>query len=200
MCVFSQDDKYLLCSGVDTRIKQFDVRTWRSSPTRFPLREPVHEERYRRSTYLASSKYFVTGATEESHVHVMSVEGANMGVVDFRGLVCSDPASNENVSGERLAGSARTCLQVPRLFSCGPHAQHLGAVKRDVSRESLVRGVVKLQDSNPDATSPPSNHEFVQSIRAHPTQKNRVGVLLSLTQGEQSYVALVDLDSRRYGR
>lgn len=193
MCVFSQDDKYLLCSGVDTRIKQFEVQTWRSSPTSFPLREPVHEERYRRSTYLASSKYFVTGATEESHVHVMSVEGANMGVVDFRGLVCGDSAGIEHFSGERLVGEGRRRLRVQRAQPCG-------AAKRDLNRANLVRGVVKIQNSGPDATAPSSNHEFVQSIRAHPTQKNRVGVLLSLTQGEHSYVAMVDLDPYRYGR
>jgi len=84
MCCFSPDDRHFLCSGVDTRLTQFEVPSWRQMPQRMPLREPLHEERYRRSAYLAGGQHIVTAATEESHVHLLSVQGRKIGVVDFR--------------------------------------------------------------------------------------------------------------------
>jgi len=67
------------------------------------------------------------------------------------------------------------------------------------TQPQLVQGNIELDDADPSGGSSRKNHEFVQSIRTHPTLKNRVGVLLTLTQGEQSYIALVDLDNRALG-
>jgi len=86
MCCFSPDDTRLLCSGVDTRIMQVEVPSWRQTPTRFPLRDPVHQDRYRRSIYMSSGQHIVTAATEEAHMQLLSVEGTNLGTVDFRDL------------------------------------------------------------------------------------------------------------------
>jgi len=87
MCDFSPDDTRLLCSGLDTRVMQFDVRTWRQVPQKIPLRDPVYADRFRRSIYLTSGRHFVTAATEETHLNVMSVEGENRGTVDFKDTV-----------------------------------------------------------------------------------------------------------------
>eukprot|EP00434_Breviolum_minutum_P017588 symbB.v1.2.015525.t1/scaffold1152.1/size135547/15 len=81
MCTFSPDDRFFLSSGVDTRMTQFEVSTWES--TSMALRKPIHKERYRRSAYLANSKVIVSGSTEESHVHLLSVHGRKLGCVDF---------------------------------------------------------------------------------------------------------------------
>jgi hypothetical protein len=248
MCVFSPDDRHVLCSGVDTRILQFEVRSWRQTPAQFPLRDPVHRERYRRSTYLADSRHFVTAATEESHMHLVGVDGQKHGVVDFRGVIqewsqqgqgqggATGFPVNHNSGAGLNAGSAAFdgtgatvqevaagvampfCLQVPRLaaqlesrlltsrapwlFSprrgSGPNLQACRSGKQEIRSSAhhphLVQGSVQLDDADPEGGSSRNNHEFVQSIRSHPTVKNRVGVLLSLTQGEQSYVSLVDLD------
>lgn len=87
MVAFSPDDKYLLSSGVDTRITQWELPSFRQSPEFFPLRPAMHQDRYRRSMYLADSKRIVSTATDESHLHVISVHGKKLGVVDFRGLL-----------------------------------------------------------------------------------------------------------------
>jgi len=81
MCTFSPDDRYFLASGVDTRMTQFEVATWESRS--MPLRKAIHQGRYRRSAYLANSKFIVTGSTEESHVHLLSVTGRKLECVDF---------------------------------------------------------------------------------------------------------------------
>mmetsp|Transcript_56998 Transcript_56998/g.149969 ORF Transcript_56998/g.149969 Transcript_56998/m.149969 type:complete len:167 (+) Transcript_56998:85-585(+) len=112
----------------------------------------------------------------------------------------------------RLAGSmqahiaGRRCGLVPWPFGHVANHQSVGRgcagireydrAKGGLARPELVTGYVQLDDADPNGGSTRNNHEFVQSIRTHPTIKTRVGVLLSLTQGEQSYVALVDLDPR----
>jgi len=226
MCVFSPDDKHVLCSGVDTRIMQFEVPSWRPTPEHFPLREPLHRERYRRSTYLATGSHFVTAATEESHMHVMSVDGKKLGVVDFRGVVQEwADSSVPNVVG-RSVPPEPCCLQVPRLamqlesrilaarapwpFASPQHRSATSCQEQERSagpgvcsvgqpHQELVQGNVQLDDADPNGGSSRNNHEFIQSIRTHPMVKNRVGVLLSLTQAEQSYVAIVDIDPHSIG-
>eukprot|EP00441_Pelagodinium_beii_P045410 CAMPEP_0197620652 /NCGR_PEP_ID=MMETSP1338-20131121/1448_1 /TAXON_ID=43686 ORGANISM="Pelagodinium beii, Strain RCC1491" /NCGR_SAMPLE_ID=MMETSP1338 /ASSEMBLY_ACC=CAM_ASM_000754 /LENGTH=819 /DNA_ID=CAMNT_0043189899 /DNA_START=128 /DNA_END=2587 /DNA_ORIENTATION=+ len=84
MCQFSPDDRHFLCSGIDTQLVQFEVSSWQQMPLQMPLRPSVHQDRYRRSAYLASGQHFLTAATEESHVHVMSTQGEKLGVIDFR--------------------------------------------------------------------------------------------------------------------
>jgi hypothetical protein len=243
MCVFSPDDRHVLCSGVDTRILQFEVRSWRQTPSQFPLRGAVHRERYRRSTYLANSRHFVTAATEESHMHLLGVDGQKHGVVDFRGVIQewthgASGLNAPNLQGNGVSfqghggndGSALSahhevqpppqvplCLQAitasapsrllagrtPWIFSSQRGAnlwqaprsgRHDARNGNGAKNQHLVQGSVQLDDADPEGGSSRNNHEFVQSIRSHPTITNRVGVLLSLTQGEQSYVSLVDLD------
>mmetsp|Transcript_83045 Transcript_83045/g.201253 ORF Transcript_83045/g.201253 Transcript_83045/m.201253 type:complete len:954 (+) Transcript_83045:63-2924(+) len=223
MCMFSPDDKYMLCSGVDTRIMQFEVPSWRQTPDHFPMREPVHRERYRRSMYLATGRHFVTAATEESHMHLMTVDGRKLGVVDFRGVVQQWPETKGHTTGSRGLTAETCCLQVPRLAMqlesgiCSARMpshvtathrwglagrEHTASLPHAVGypNESLVQGTVQLDDADPNGGSSRNNHEFIQSIRTHPSVKNRVGVLLSLTQAEQSYVAVVDMDPRTLGQ
>merc|ERR1719230_1802829 len=98
MCTFSPDDRRLLCSGaesVDTgtqggSIVQFELPSFRQAPQSFPVR-PAAPSRahYRRSFFFFGGGNFVTTATPESHVRVLSAEGSNLGVVDFRGLLSS---------------------------------------------------------------------------------------------------------------
>lgn len=166
MCVFDPEDRHLLCSGVDTRLRQYEVPTWNETPTSFPLRPPLHRERYRRATYLAGGRYIATAATEESHMHLLTTEGGNLGVLDFKGVL------------ERL----------PQASLLAAAAQRRPLPSR---RQRLVSGTVRLTD---EESSGAGDHEFVQSLRTHPLIKNRIGVLLSRTQSDQSYVAMVDID------
>lgn len=166
MCVFDPDDQYLLCSGVDTRLRQYEVSTWEESPTRFPLRPPMHHERYRRATYLAGGRYIATAATEESHMHLLTVEGASLGVLDFKGVLDMMPQAS--------------------LLTAAMKRRTLNG-----RRQRLVSGTVRLNDEESLGSS---DHEFVQSVRTHPMIKHRIGVLLSRTQSDQSYVAMVDID------
>jgi len=206
MCVFSPDDKHLLCSGVDTRLCQFEVPSWRQTPEKFPLREPTFRERYRRSTYLASGQHFVTAATEESHFHLLSVKGKKHGVVDFRGLIrqWSDSCEEYRPGENRLIATAdarrHTLLQPPAPEARSPWSFMWGTGAQQAARQvvtappQLVHGTVQLDASGPGQSSTPRNFEFVQSIRTHPTIQNRVGVLLSHSQVEQSFIALVDME------
>lgn len=213
MCVFSPDDRYVLCSGVDTRIKQYEVPSWRQTPEHFPMRKPVHRERYRRSTYLANSRHFVTAATEESHMHLLSVDGRKLGAVDFRGVVqawntkTSDELSfllnpnclqarngsmlpqSSSAASEQWARSWRRCsantsfLSSPNWAAGGAQPKAPRYQDLEPPTAQLRRGSVQLDDADPNGGSSRNNHEFVQSIRTHPAITHRVGVLLSLTQG-----------------
>lgn len=212
MCVFSPDDKFLLCSGVDTRLKQFEVPSWAQTPESFPLRQPLHEERYRRSTYLSNSRYIVTGATEESHLHVMNTQGVNLGVVNLRGVVSTTAEAQEfrrevsrQASPVRSASSFASRLESWRrasFFPTGPQASITALSRRGscLSRHSgsgLVTGHVYMRDL--ESREGRGASEFIQSIRTHPTCRTRVGVLLAHMNGERSHVALVDLDPQRFG-
>lgn len=220
MCVFSPDDRHVLCSGVDTRLLQFEVPSWRQSPS-FPFRPPVHRERYRRAMYLANGQHFVTAATEESHMHIMSLTGKKLGVIDFRGVVQGWAATHRPA---QLQAAEHGCLpQDQRVAAVSPLESRLRiahppwrvpfvslrsheeitqtfpgqACQTDGTRRpQLLQGMVRLDDADPNGGSSRNNHEFIQSVRAHPVIINRVAVLLSLSQGEQSYIALVDMDKR----
>eukprot|EP00929_Paragymnodinium_shiwhaense_P028266 TRINITY_DN16422_c0_g1_i1.p1 TRINITY_DN16422_c0_g1~~TRINITY_DN16422_c0_g1_i1.p1 ORF type:complete len:939 (+),score=103.11 TRINITY_DN16422_c0_g1_i1:83-2899(+) len=214
MCVFSPDDRHLLCSGVDTRIAQFEVPTWRQTPGSFELREPVHQDRYRRSTYLANGQYIVTAATEESHLHLLTADGHKAGVVDFRGVVqrwtkkaalSAAQARFEGSTGPTLQRRMRSC-PFGTLLDWAGSWQKPKAVKSSTctatksaagGAQHLIQGSVHLDDADLDSGSTRRHHEFVQSIRTHPQIATRIGVLLSFAEGEQSYVSVVDIDPKR---
>lgn len=211
MCVFSPDDRHLLCSGIDTRLVQFEVPSWRRSPDHFELREPVHQCRYRRSMYLMGSPYIVTAATEESHLRLMSVHtGKNLGVVDFRGIIRRHLSPTAMVSNMLHANASRVVAsfgaRMPWRWSCGPpRPQENRSNACCWASDILVRGEVKLEESSvtPAPTSVESGREFVQSIRPHPVVKNRIGVLFCFAHGEpqvkESCVAFVNVEPRSLG-
>jgi len=204
MCAFSPDDKYLLCSGVDTRITQFEVPSWRRSPEKFPLPNPIQRERYRRSMYLSSSQAFITAATEESHMHILSVTGYNYGVVDFRGVIRAwkEQKMSRNITemgtqhrtSPKTRGRSLATQDAPELRSDSPQSS---LCRMDRSQQ-LVHGTVQLDEGGREADGGSQNGEFIQSLRAHPTIGNQVGVLLSGIRGDHSVVALVDFASE-YG-
>lgn len=107
MCQFSPDDRHFLCSGIDTQLVQFEVPSWRQTPLQMPLRPSVHPDRYRRSAYLASSQHFVTAATEESHIHVMTTQGEKLGAIDFRSTF-EDFSSPQELSRDKLLSGTVT--------------------------------------------------------------------------------------------
>jgi len=196
MCVFSPDDKHLLCSGVDTRLVQYEVPSWRRTPETFPLRAPEDRERYRRSTYLADGKHFVTAATEESHMHLLATTGEKLGVIDFRGVVqnwaggiARPPTSPSQPRASFLSASSASSIG---LSSGGLRFGREHALKQ---RGYVTRGAIQIDDGD-RPQGQVVNHEFVQSVRAHPQAVNRIGALLSLTQKDSAYVAIVDLASR----
>lgn len=213
MCVFSPDDKHLLCSGVDTRIVQFEVPSWRQSPDNFPLREPVERERFRRSTYMADGRHFVTAATDESHMHVMSTSGQKIGVVDFRGMIRNRPASFES---DRIFPPVPSnnpysigSLQMSALWDRRPsfprgslrpgllnHAYGAAQRAAALQSENIVRGAIQIDDGERPQGQPRCNHEFVQSLRTHPKVVHRIGALVALTQSDSAYVAILDLACR----
>jgi len=107
MCQFSPDDRHFLCSGIDTQLVQFEVPSWRQTPFQMPLRPSVHPDRYRRSAYLASGQHFVTAATEESHIHVMTTQGEKLGAIDFRSTF-EDFSSPQERSRDKLISGTVT--------------------------------------------------------------------------------------------
>jgi hypothetical protein len=119
MVTFSPDDKYLLSSGVDTRITQWELPSFRQTPNLFPLRAAIHQARYRRSMYFADSTRFVSAATDESHLRVLSTDGRNLGVVDFRGFL-SQQTEKANGVVNTYGGNLETESAIPRLPATVP--------------------------------------------------------------------------------
>lgn len=187
MCAFSPDDRHILCSGVDTRIAQFEVLSWRRTPERFPLRDPVHRGRFRRSLYFADGRHFATAATDESHLRVLSVTGENHGVVDFHGVV------RDQLENGAVSASQRVLVPEHGAQMLPPCPQHSVPSRG----QQLVRGTVELHDADPDGGSCRHSREYVQSLRTHPILTNRVGVLLSVAEADcepRRYLALVHVD------
>lgn len=202
MCTFSPDDRYLLCSGIDTRITQFELPSFRMFPDSFPLRPAMHQARYRRSMYFATGRHFVTAATDESHIRIMSASGKNMGVVDFCGLLGRTWTSLQRPlpanEKKRKVGSLRRS----RMLAENNLQRAEGREEPRVMWEAkpLKQGEVQLDDELARMRGGPAaegrvHKEYVQSVRTHPIVENRVGVLLSSYHPDpQSYIAFVHLD------
>lgn len=196
MCVFSHDDRQLLCSGVDTRVSQFEVPSWRRTPEKFELREPHFQGRYRRSMYMAGSPYIVTGATEESHLKILSmVTGEGLGVIELRGQIMSaktpataTPSPMTGVLKRFPAASLRNPWRWSRMDSRQAHCADIVDMKW---QQDVIRGQVEINDS---LTSTQSGHEFVQSVRAHPIVKNRIGVMVCYGEPKESCVATLHVE------
>jgi len=185
MCAFCPDDRHLLCSGIDDELAQFELPSFRKVPSHFPLRKSLRPGvRFRRSTYLAGGRHFVTGATGESHIRVLSVRGEDLGAVDFRGL-------RRHIPSQGTASRASPPVVAGGCF--GDRLQRaMGRERPHPVREAgpLVGGKVQLRADvlGPEPVS-------VQSVKAHPVVENRVGVLLAPDHSDQqSYVALLHLD------
>ncbi|CAK0793381.1 unnamed protein product [Prorocentrum cordatum] len=123
MCTFSPDDTLMLCSGVDTHLSQFEVASGRAFPERFPLRDPAHRDRYRRSAYMAGGGHFATAATEESHLSVLSVHGRPVASVDLRGLAFEEPWSSRD-DGQMFVQSLRAHPEAPQRLAVLVSPQH----------------------------------------------------------------------------
>jgi WD40 repeat protein len=170
MCAFSPGDKYLLCSGIDTHIVQYDLPTFSVTHKSFPLRPEAHQSRYRRSMYFASGRHFLTSATHESHIRIMSASGLNLGVIDFQGAL-------RNVSQQGGDAPIHTGLQQRPTKQGRPS----WFFQRSMGREEplsvlwdsslLMRGDVRLDGR--------ASSEYVQSVRTHPIVENCAGVLIS---------------------
>jgi len=188
MCAFSPDDRLLLCSGTDRRLIQFELPSGRRYPSEFGFLPPRVTasgglQQYRRAMYFASGQRLVTAATDESHLRVLSASGANIGVVNMRGVIRG--WHQDNFAGRLRSGGDRA---VPAdRFTRG------GAEQR-----GLVRGEVCLDQGS----SSTGNIEYVQSVRTHPVDETMLGALMSLSHGEhEPYrgIALVRLDSVSLG-
>ncbi|CAD7925233.1 unnamed protein product, partial [Amoebophrya sp. A25] len=92
MCAFSPDDRFLLASGVDTRLLQYQVGYPDAPANKFSnlFRRPLVTSRYRRSVYFANSKCFVTGATDEGHVNIVGVQGEHLGRLQITSAALSE--------------------------------------------------------------------------------------------------------------
>jgi WD40 repeat protein len=202
MVTFSADDKYLLSSGVDTRITQWELPSFRQSPNAFNLRAPMHQARYRRSIYFADSTRFVTAATDESHLNVLSTDGRNLGVVDFRGFLTRNRGVVNTYDGiDQSTGSAQRNEQ--HLWGRSTRHAPGSMISSSASRNAkdIASGKVWIPDGDDHNGCHGNAHvnayerEYVQSIRTHPIFENQLGVLLfsSYHFSPQSCIALVDL-------
>jgi WD40 repeat protein len=170
MCTFSPGDKSLLCSGIDTHIMQYELPSFRLEHQSLPLHPETHQNRYRRSTYFATGRHFVTSATHESHIRIMSASGLNLGVVDFQRVFSQEDqsGSDEPLRLAKKHGNQRK--ECPSWF-----------FQRSRGREDpfsvvwdsnlLAHGDVRLEGR--------LRNEYVQSLRTHPIIENCVGVLLT---------------------
>jgi hypothetical protein len=182
MCTFSPDDRHIQCSGVDTHLVQFEVPSWRRTPERFKLREPLYEDRFRRSCYMPDGCRIATAATEEAFVHVMSVgDGSIVEAMDFQGLRYQRPWAREMQSPGPESPVTNSGFSTPGFStSFGmPEAA-------DGGDEQLVEGGGPGRRDRNSAV-------FVQSLRAHPDPSlGRLGVLLRPQRGKRSCVVLMD--------
>ncbi|CBZ55068.1 hypothetical protein NCLIV_054930 [Neospora caninum Liverpool] len=90
MCAFSDDGRWLLCSGIDTVLRQYALPEYKAVPDRFdlPSARANAATNFRRSFYLKGSRRFVTGGTEESMVRIFDVNsGENLGHISFRDVL-----------------------------------------------------------------------------------------------------------------
>mmetsp|Transcript_43802 Transcript_43802/g.93169 ORF Transcript_43802/g.93169 Transcript_43802/m.93169 type:complete len:894 (+) Transcript_43802:144-2825(+) len=224
MCTFSPDDSHILCSGVADGLEQFEVPSFRRTPVRFPLGHSPHAgpTRYRRSMYLATGRHFVTGTTEESRIRVLSVQGDDLGTVDFRtsrplqpgpfgsssqlvrrlgASVFAAPPSRPpgrwagRSDGEGGGEGGQGPVAVSSVAAAG-HGLVGERLQRAMGRERprLAHESGTLVDCAMPEPSLGPQGVSVQSVKAHPVVENRVGVLLkSDVGGLQSYVALLHL-------
>jgi WD40 repeat protein len=165
MCNFAPGDKQLLCSGIDTHIVQYDLPSCRVAYKSFPLRPETHQAHYRRSMYFASGRQFVTSATHEAHIRIMSSSGLNMGVVNFQGVL-RDARAQGLETPESFGQSSE---QPSWFFQRSQGREEPVSLMWDSSM--LVQGDAWLE------VGPQT--EYVQSVRTHPVVENCVGALLS---------------------
>jgi hypothetical protein len=165
MCAFSPSDKSLLCSGIDTHLVQYDLPSFNVSHKSLALRPETHQARYRRSMYLATGQHFVTSATQESYIRIMSASGINLGIVDFRGQLRRESQHQTTLKSaiEMQCNRPQRFLQRSQI-----HEEPWFFVQ---DNRSLVHGDVRMDTQ--------SQEEYVQTLRTHPTISNCVGVLLS---------------------
>eukprot|EP00923_Selenidium_pygospionis_P039270 GHVN01068348.1.p1 GENE.GHVN01068348.1~~GHVN01068348.1.p1 ORF type:complete len:2011 (+),score=329.56 GHVN01068348.1:665-6697(+) len=83
MCSFSPDDRYLLCSGVDSALSQYSLPTFRPYPNVIRVPPLDTSINFRRSVYLSSCQHFITAGTDECFIRVMGVDGVDYGIIDF---------------------------------------------------------------------------------------------------------------------
>jgi hypothetical protein len=179
MCTFSPDDRHVQCSGVDTQLVQFEVPSWRRTPEHFDLRQPMFEDRFRRSCYLPDGCRLATAATEEASVHVMSVwDGSIVEAMDFQGLRYQRPWARELQESEWESGRS-----TPRIFPEAAEGEEL--LEAGIGGTSPGGAGRGRRDRN--------SAVFVQSLRAHPDASlGRLGVLLRPQRGKRSCVVLMD--------
>lgn len=205
MCAFSPNDDYLLCSGADSQIVQYEVASWRRTPERLPMprRASMQQEgRHRSSAYLATGRHFVSSVAGESRMHLMTATGEPLGAVDFRGVLQGEAwrklAGCPWAPPNQGFGAAPSLMQTASGFSPPPRGGRVGGVDRSgpevagrPQREGLVQGALQ-----PDEGFDHSDRESILAVRPHPLVQNRVGVLLSSeAMAEQSAFVLVDVDS-----
>jgi WD40 repeat protein len=176
MVTFSPNDRYLLSSGIDTRITQWELPSFRQAPS-FPLRAPMHQARYRRSMYLADSTRFVSAATGESHLRVLSTSGKNLGVVDFSGFLTgsrTEPRSIAHHGSPRNTdsvltsseGSSQSLPQRTRTRT-SPFSRLMQTLRSDIEQASQrfwwSRGVRRAQAVNTNTSSSRLDLDHTQS-------------------------------------
>jgi hypothetical protein len=142
--------------------------------------------------YFAGGKHFVTAATDESHIRVMSAEGRNLGIVDFRGIL-------SHVDAARSDETKRRCFRsrLGSMRGAESVVQYPDGIRPCTVREEgeLINGKVILDNDGVASADGRESKEYVQSVRTHPVVDNRIGVLLSSYHPHpQSYIAFVHLD------
>jgi len=210
MCAFSPDDRFLLCSSIDRRLVQFELPAARRTPEfeLLPPRDghPISLQQYRRSMYFAGGRHFVTAATDESHLRVMSTQGENVGVVDMRGVIqtwqeklctrsiCSTP-SGPRVSMERGFITGEVQLEDSGSSGNGQRGPvGRGGTSAAATAAAFASGATSIGGSG--------NMEYVQSLRTHPIKEDCIGVLMTLSRGEHEPlrgIAMVHCDPRSLG-
>ncbi len=184
MCSFSPDDRRLLVSGMDSHVYQLSVQENLVNMEIPHNIIPKHSHtNYRRSVFLSGTDVFATAGTDESSVRIIDANsGACRGDLDFTGTISRLNGVSEDVINQELRSPARLFGNlVSRLLMLG--------------RRRITHGLE--QEHAPIAEFgeiPRVYGEYVQSLRAHPKDPRRLGILLSpYERGAESVVALSTL-------
>ncbi|KAL7068757.1 F-box domain-containing protein [Cryptosporidium serpentis] len=183
------DDSKLVISGVDSAIRQVDLRSYSNSNDvcKFDIPSLNSTQSFRRSTYNSSGEKIISANTEESILRIFDSSNGksiqNVDMKEFRSPIKSEsfkvaqkyPESDDRVTSNEF---------YERNNSTSSSGGHLNYNNNDIfhlNRLASYSTAVSLNSSISNCTigNLNSSNIFVQSVRGHPVFADVTGALLN---------------------